>query len=326
MRSRYRALLNLRAVEEIIERERPDLIESSDPYQLGWESIKCGRLFGIPVVGFYHSHFAEAYLLPVVERFGQIAAEAAMNIAGRYVRNLYNQFQRTLVPSERLAQLLHDWGVRNLETVRLGVNTEIFNARSDDSRFTREALGMEPSRKLLLYVGRLAPEKNTRTLFDALELLHRRWPNDFHSLIIGDGPERDRLRRLQSRIKTVSWIQYCADPGELARYYRAADIFVHPGMREVFGLSALESQACGTSVVGVRNSNLPVFHEQDAWASENTPEALADAIEWWSTKPLAMIGAAASQIVAERYAWPQVFDELFGVYREVCRTFRKRAV
>src|SRR5262249_11524394 len=60
--SRYRALINLRAVEEILERECPDLIESSDPYQLAWKTLASGSALGIPVVAFYHSHFPEAYL------------------------------------------------------------------------------------------------------------------------------------------------------------------------------------------------------------------------------------------------------------------------
>jgi len=60
--SRYRALLNLRAIDEIIERERPDIIESGDPYQVGWKAVSVGRSLRIPVVGFYHSHFPEAYL------------------------------------------------------------------------------------------------------------------------------------------------------------------------------------------------------------------------------------------------------------------------
>ena len=60
--SRYRALLNLRAIGEILERERPDIIESSDPYQVGWKAVSAGRSLRIPVVGFYHSHFPEAYL------------------------------------------------------------------------------------------------------------------------------------------------------------------------------------------------------------------------------------------------------------------------
>ncbi|HAK06967.1 MAG TPA: glycosyltransferase family 1 protein, partial [Spartobacteria bacterium] len=60
--SRYRALLNLRAIDEILERERPDIIETSDPYQIAWKAIKVGRSLKIPIVAFYHSHFPEAYL------------------------------------------------------------------------------------------------------------------------------------------------------------------------------------------------------------------------------------------------------------------------
>ena len=60
--ARYRALLNLRAVGEILEQERPDIIESSDPYQVGWKAISFGKAARTPVVAFYHSHFPEAYL------------------------------------------------------------------------------------------------------------------------------------------------------------------------------------------------------------------------------------------------------------------------
>jgi alpha-1,6-mannosyltransferase len=61
-RTQYRVLLNLRAVGEIIERERPDIIESSDPYQLGWKLAAISREQRIATVAFYHSHFSEAYL------------------------------------------------------------------------------------------------------------------------------------------------------------------------------------------------------------------------------------------------------------------------
>ncbi len=50
--SRYRALFNLNAVEEILEREKPQIIESSDPYQVAWKAIMSGEALHIPVVGF----------------------------------------------------------------------------------------------------------------------------------------------------------------------------------------------------------------------------------------------------------------------------------
>jgi alpha-1,6-mannosyltransferase len=321
--SRYRALLNLRAVEEILERERPDLIESSDPYQVGWKAIAIGRSQKIPVIGFYHSHFPEAYFRSSTKFLGKRGTRHAMKLTRGYVRKLYNQFRATLVPSELLADVLFGWGVRNVRAVRLGVNIDIFKPEPDDRNATRHSLGVDCGRTLLLYVGRLAKEKNTETLFDSFDLLHRRRPNDFYLVVIGDGPQRQQLRELQRRAGSVSWIQYCTDSADLARYYRAADLFVHPGIQETFGLVALESQACGTPVVGIRGSYMDrvICHEQESWARENTPEALADAIEGLSAQKLQTLGSAAARYAGADYAWPCVFEQLFCIYREVCSDY-----
>ncbi|HZR78307.1 MAG TPA: glycosyltransferase, partial [Chthoniobacterales bacterium] len=252
--AQYRALLNLRAVEDILKRELPDVIESGDPYQLGWRAVKIGRALKIPVIGFYHSHFPEAYLRSSAKLLGKIATRRVMKLSRAYVRKLYNQHAATLVASERIARVLRDWGVQNVRVLSLGVNTDIFRPDDSDRASMRAALKIEPNRKLLLYVGRLAKEKNTRTLFRAFEILEKRRPGEFHLLVIGDGAERTEIRKLQKRSQHVSWIKYAAEPRELARHYRAADLFVHPGVQETFGLVALESQACGTPVVGIRGS------------------------------------------------------------------------
>ncbi|MDQ2825138.1 MAG: glycosyltransferase [Verrucomicrobiota bacterium] len=323
--SRYRALLNLRDIAEILERERPDIIESSDPYQVGWKAIASGKGLRIPVVAFYHSHFPEAYLRSSTRFLGKRGAGWAMKLARRYVRALYNRFQATLVPSERLAGVLCEWGVRNVRAVSLGVNIDLFNPAPNDSFTTRETLSIAPDQRLLLYVGRLAKEKNTHTLFEAFALLQRRRPGDFHLLVIGDGPQRNRLLKLQKGTGSISWIRYCTESADLARYYRAADLFVHPGVQETFGLVTLESQACGTPVVGIHGSYMDriIFHEQETWARENTPEALADAIEGSSAKTLSILGDSASEVAGQFYSWPRVFDQLFCIYREVCANYRR---
>jgi alpha-1,6-mannosyltransferase len=314
--ARYRALLDLRAMGEILERERPDIIESGDPYQVGWKAVSAGRLLRIPVVGFYHSHFPEAYL--------RGPARVLRGAAQEYVRKLYNRFETTLVPSPQLAGILKDWGVRNVSIVNLGVNTERFCPEPDDSATTRSSLGIEPDRRLLLYVGRLAHEKNTETLFSSFEMLARRRPGEFELLVIGDGPQGARLRQLQEQTGGVKWIPYCTDSLELARFYRAADVFVHPGVQETFGLVALESQACGTPVVGVRGSSMDriIFHGRESWARENTPEALAEAIEEFCGKDLEGLGAMAARVAAADYSWPRVFEGVLCIYREVCANYR----
>jgi hypothetical protein len=77
--------------------------------------------------------------------------------------------------------------------------------------------------------------------------------------------------------------------------------------------------------VGIRGSNLDriIFHEQESWAAENSPKALADAMEEFSGKNLNELGAAAASLAAERHAWPRVFERLFCIYREVCANYKQ---
>jgi alpha-1,6-mannosyltransferase len=322
--ARYRALLRLGAVEEILEREMPDIIESGDPYQVAWKAIASGRALHIPVVGFYHSHFPEAYLRSVAKFFGSTATEFVMDAARRYVSKLYNTFERTLVPSPALGDLLRVWGVENVTHIDLGVNTAIFKPDPDDRLATRTGLNIPRDRVLLLYVGRLAQEKNTRTLFDAFALLARDLPDRFHLLAVGDGSQRDFLQSLIEKTGAVTWQNYCADPVRLAQFYRAADLFVHPGVQETFGLVALESQACGVPVVGISGSYMDriICSHLDFWAAENSAPALASAIEAMSREDLRSAGVRSSRAVIAQYSWTSVFDRLFAIYREVVSSYK----
>jgi alpha-1,6-mannosyltransferase len=242
-----------------------------------------------------------------------------MDIARRYVRQLYNRFAATLVPSARLGDLLKEWGVGNVHAVDLGVNVEVFCPEPNDAAETRKSLGVPADSCLLLYVGRLAQEKNTRTLFAAFAELVSREPARYHLLVVGDGLQRAELAKLQKDVGHLTWRQYLTDSMELARFYRAADLLVHPGVQETFGLTALESQACGTPVVGIRGSYMDriIFGCQEHWAKENTPIALTDAIAATSRGELRKSGLAAAATVREHYAWPVVFAHLFQIYREI---------
>ncbi len=322
--SRYRALLNLHLVEEVLEKELPDLIESGDPYQLAWKAIASGRGLDIPVVGFYHSHFPEAVIRSVAKYFGSLAIAMADDAARRYVRTLYNQFERTFVPGPILADLLRGWGVDEVESIDLGVDTEVFHPSDTSTADLRRELGIPGGSRTLLYVGRLAPEKNVRTLLDAFLILHERSPGDYHLVCVGDGGQRSSLVRLRDATHAVTWIPYCAESARLADLYRAADLFVHPGVQETFGLVTLESQACGTPVVGIRGSYMDriIFSGQHFWASENTPESLASAIESKFREDLRKTGLQASITARNRYSWKSIFGRLFASYENVIAEFR----
>jgi alpha-1,6-mannosyltransferase len=321
--SRYRALTKLHLIEEVLEKERPDIIESGDPYQVAWKAVASGRGLDIPVVGFYHSHFPEAYFRTIAKYFGPLAISVTDEICRKYVTTLYNRFECTFVPSPVLAKLLSSWGVERLHTVDLGVDTEVFVPDIDDRAATRSKLEIPRDARLLLYVGRLASEKNVRTLFEAFSLLHSREPGKYTLLCVGDGTQRALVQNLREETKAVHWLSFCPDAGELAAIYRAADLFVHPGVQETFGLVALESQASGTPVVGIKGSYMDriIFTDQKQWATENSPAALAEAIERKFTQDLPAAGRAASIEARERYSWNSVFTRLFQIYTEVVNRY-----
>ena len=325
--SRYRILLRLEAVEAVLMRERPDLIESGDPYQVAWKAVHSGTALRIPVVGFYHSHFPEAYVRTARKYCGALVTEMFMDFSRRYIRSLYNRFARTLVPSPALGDLLASWGVRNLAHTDLGVDTAVFQPRRMPGEDVRAEFGIPRERTLLLYVGRLAQEKNTQTLFAAFRQLAQRHPRRFHLFVVGDGLQRAELPALERATDAVTWLDYCAEAPRLAALYRAADLFVHPGVQETFGLVALEAQACGTPVIGIHGSYMDriIHSDQTLWARENSAAALAMAIEETSREDLAKSGAGASRRVAAQYSWTQVFTRMFDLYREVIHNYVPRS-
>ncbi len=322
--SRYRILLNTPRAEELIAREKPDLIEAGDPYHLGWRMIDAGHRLGIPVVGFYHSHFPEAYLRTVLKYCGGWLRDVGMAYARDYICRLYNNFDNTLVPSQFLSDLLREWGIRHTVPVHLGVDTDVFHPDPGNAA-VRSELGFRDDSILLLYVGRLAGEKNTRVLLDTFKILARDRENRFEFLIMGDGGLRQALLDTQAKLPQLKWISYCGDPAELARYYRMADLFVHPGVCETFGLVTMESQACGCPVVGIRGSYMDanIFAGLEYWADENKAAALARAIRRYSKLDRRKLGSIASGVVRERYGWTRVFEKIISIYEDEIR--RKRA-
>jgi len=329
--SRYRLILNTKLVLDLLDDIRPDVIESGDPYHLAWTALRAGSQIRAPVFGFYHSHFPEAYLRTAVKFGGPWFRDAVMSYAQEYIVRLYSRFTATLVPSEHLRQLLHGWGLTNTVTLNLGVDTTAFSPAPHDAEL-RKKLGLPSDRKVLLYVGRLAAEKNIEMLLAAFEVLNARCPNEYHLVIVGDGPLRRILPATRQRTGALTWRSYIQDNAQLAQYYHAADLFVHPGVCETFGLVILEAQACGLPCIGIRGSFMDanVMTGLDQWAARNEPADLADAMERFSKLDLPALGAEASRQVHARFSWNKVFARQWDVYTRARlhgnETFRSREI
>ena len=219
-------------------RERPDIIESSDPYQIGWKALACGRTLRSRSSRFIILIFQRRICAEHRDSWAETGSRAVMNFCARYVRDLYNQFEATLVPSRKLTEALSEWGVQNLREVKLGVNTDIFRPRIGGEPGMRVSLGVASDQKMLLYVGRLAQEKNTDTLLRAFAVLEQeRRPGDFHLVVIGDGPGRAELQKLQKRVdpRSPGFLIVPIQPNSRAIFGRPICLFI-PAFRKHSGL------------------------------------------------------------------------------------------
>lgn len=160
-----------------------------------------------------------------------------------YLRKFHNRTAFTMVPSERLRVELATNGFQRLVLVSRGVDTALFDpARRSEE--LRRAWGVEPGTFVVLYVGRLAPEKNLGALASAFFAMRRAHPAT-RLVVVGDGPARHTL---------VSAIPDAIFAGtrygeDLAAHYASADAFLFPSMTETFGNVTLEALASGLPVL-----------------------------------------------------------------------------
>jgi alpha-1,6-mannosyltransferase len=275
----YRILMNRKKILRIIQDERPDLIEVGDPYRTAWIGLEAARSINVPVIAFYHSDFPRAFGRTIERFLGRPIERLISHWIDRYVVRLYNRMNATVVATRRLCDALTFCGIKRVINIPLGTDVSTFKPKPSRGRIRGE-LGLDANQRLLLFVGRIAREKGIRQLVDTLDHLPDRLKN-CHLLLVGDGELGEWVRRQVDRRSDLTWLPYSESSFRLAEIYSAADLFIHPGKWETFGIVSLEAQACGCRVIGIAGGGLEesLHGEQPLiLAREATGPAIAEAI------------------------------------------------
>jgi alpha-1,6-mannosyltransferase len=133
---------------------------------------------------------------------------------------------------------------------------------------------------LLLYAGRLAPEKNLPLLIEMMQRLLE--DNiDYRLLLVGDGIERERLELLAQKLAPgrIFFLEHITDRERLAEIYASCDLFVHPNPREPFGIAPLEAMASGLPLIAANSGGITSFaDDSNAWLANPDGPAFAAAV------------------------------------------------
>jgi len=312
----------IRALRPQLRERGYDLVHVQTPFVAHYLGIEIADALGVPRVETYHTFFEE-YLFHYVPFVPKRWLRAASR---RLSRTQCNQMDALIVPSMAMGEVLGRYGVRApVHVVPTGIPLGEFAA--GNGMVFRSRWRIPTERPMLLYVGRVAFEKNIDFLLRALQRALV-WMPELLLVIAGEGPASASLkrqaakRRLQEHVVFVGYLERSV---ALLDCYRAADAFVFASRTETQGLVLLEALALGvpvisTAVMGTRDIVGPrrgavvpaddetAFAEaivavmRDAgWRARLADEGRAYAREW-RAEPLAQKLAAVYESVAARRA------------------------
>jgi teichuronic acid biosynthesis glycosyltransferase TuaC len=276
-----------------------DAIDAHYLYPDGVAAVWLGQQFGLPVV--LTARGTDVSLIPQFARPRRLILQAIAGAAA------------VIAVSAALRQALIDMGApaAKITVLRNGVDTTLFRPPADRAA-ARTELGIV--RPTLISVGLLIERKGHHRTIEAMTRLP-----GFDLIILGEGPERDRLNALISRLRLGGRVRLLgARPhAELPLWYGAADASVLSSSREGWANVLLESMACGTPVVAspiwgnpevVRSSAAGVI------TRENSADGIAESVRQLFA---ALPPREATRAYAEPFSWDETTAGQLGLFRRV---------
>ena len=320
------------ALQAILAAERPHLVEICDKYTLNYlGALLRRRLLGAidfrpVVVGLSCERMDDNFRTYV----GRVPAARAFCAA--YMRWIYFPFfDHHVANSEYTAEELRaasrgQMVDRNIWIRPMGVDLDRFSPerRSAEGRLRllRCARGKDDS-VLLLYAGRLAPEKNLPLLFELVARLAAEGKRDYRLLVAGEGIERARWEAFCAGRATgrVAFLGHVKKPSDLADLFANADAFVHPNPREPFGIAPLEAMASGLPLVAPNAGGVTSYaNSENAWTVPADVASFATAVEDLFANEAERNRRIQNALrTAAAYRWDRVTSSFLDLYAQLAK-------
>ena len=220
--------------------QRPDIVHIATEGPLGWSALQVAKKLKLPVSTDFRTNF-HAYS----QHYGIGWLSGAIMA---YLKKFHNAAQATMVPTSQLQGELDKVGFKHLSVVPRGVDTDVFSPDHRNDAL-RTSWGADSATRVLLYVGRLAPEKNLKLVIQTYNNL-KRSHTDIKLVLVGDGPMRAGLEKDNPEVIFAGF----QTGKSLAQHYASADIFLFASQTETFGNVTLEAMASRLAIVAFHHA------------------------------------------------------------------------
>lgn len=294
-----------RKVYHELKKFEPDVVHAVNPLLLATSAVIAAQKLDIPLVSSYHTH------LPKYLDFYKIY-KPAKPLLWWYIRRQHKNADMNLVTSETIKGELDAEGVERLSVIPRGVDVEKRHPKFRDAAMRERLTNGEPDNKLLVFIGRLAIEKEIHRL---LPMLEKR--SDISLAIIGDGPARNELEKVFEGTKTV--FTGFLHGEELSRAYASSDAFIFPSISETLGLVILEGMASGLPIIAAKSGPTmeQVSHEVNGMLYENEDlDSLLDAVEVIDEEEKFNNIKEEARKEALKFSWDNASKRLLDYYKD----------
>jgi glycosyltransferase involved in cell wall biosynthesis len=236
-------------MRSFIRKQGFDIIHSHQPFSLGREGLRMARQLDLPMIFTHHCRYEEYlhYVPALPDSFLRwYVSRAATDFA--------NHCDRVIAPSREIRELIIERGVKQpVEVLPTGIDWDRYQMGKREE--IRKKYEIERKDFCLLWVGRLAREKNIEFLLKVINVLKQK-NLPVKLLLAGEGAEKESLSVLAQKTGIEKLVIFAGfvPQEKLSDYYAAADLFVQPSLSETQGMSVTESLAAGLPVVAVRAS------------------------------------------------------------------------
>jgi len=300
-------------VSKAFEQFAPDVVHIVTEGPLGLTALQAAKSKKIAVSSGFHSAFQD------FSRFFDLAF--LVKPIQRYLTWFHNSTDVTCVPSQYTEQALRGFGVTcPLVVVGRGVDTAKFSPKHRSQQL-RQQWGVDADTRVMLYVGRLSPEKEIDVLIKAFHAWQRQQGANTKFVIVGDGPDRIRLSKL-ARSEDIIFTGSLSGKN-LSAAYASADVFAFASQADTFGNVVLEAIASGLPVIAYDYvcAHQHVKHGVTGWLSPlgQTADLTQSICHLPALPELRQMGILASETVQEtswQFPVQQLEQALYQVAKE----------
>jgi glycosyltransferase involved in cell wall biosynthesis len=233
---------------------KPDIIHTQSPFGTGLEALLASRILRVPLVGTNHTPIEEFV------HYSPLFGSSLTMFARRYFAWYYNRCVFMTAPFQGLVDRMREVGLTVSAEARANpVSFDTFHSVSpEERRKAKEKLRREGP--MVLYSGRLAPEKRVDVLIEGFSHVAKDMPKAA-LYITGHGAHLETLRALATRLGVLSQVHFTGfvDHAKLADLYRAADVFVIMSTAETQSLSLMQAFASNVPAIVAKAGALPNY-------------------------------------------------------------------